>query len=169
MADEKQSKDPNAKENEKYQAVAGMRSQVEADRANKLADQQENHYVEDADGNRAPATPDSEEQTGIFDNMPEPEYVGLEKQKLVDAGKLQQMQREEQFPPIPDDFFDPEAYAEERDIYTTISGTCFVAVNEGVVHEGRYIPGGVNELPEKVAKALVADKKAWQPVGQKPL
>lgn len=171
MAEQDKGKEQKkAKEQQKATPSLHAQPDDQSPRRNEGQEEDRSWFVEDSEGNRAQSTPEADRLPDHLTGMPEGhQYVGLTRAMEGDAVAEQQRQRAENYPVLPEHYFDPEAHAEEySDLHTTMRGTCFVTVNEEVVHDGYSILPGVQELPKDIAQALVDQKVAFEPAGQKP-
>lgn len=132
------------------------------------------NYVEDSDGNRAAATPDDDPAAGRNDGLPEgTDYVGLlETQVNPDPVEEQLRQQQENYPRLPEEYFDPTEHEPEEARVGAASTSRsskgrWLVVENDVLYEGEVIKAGVDEYPSDVADALLSRGDAFEPAGKK--
>lgn len=168
--EEKQGQGDRQGKNE-TKAQREQREQEEANAANPA----HRNYVEDDDGNRALATPKDSPLQGVYQGNPEgDEYVGLlaAQTNPIDPMEEAQKQQEQNYPRLPEEYFDPaEQEPEEARVGAASTSRSslgrWVVVEHECLHDGEAFMPGTQELPGDVADALIADGKAFEPAGKK--
>lgn len=157
-------------EQEKAQSASKALPDDQSPRRNEGQQEQgQNWFVKNDEGVAVQSTPEEDRLPEHMQGWPEGDkYVGLAQAKLQNPVEAQERQRAEAYPRMPQMYFDPEEHMEDRELYVSMAGTCFVTVDHELVHDGRAILSGYQELPKDIAQYLVSEGLAYEPAGQKP-
>jgi hypothetical protein len=170
---EKNQKDQHKNEEKEQSKKANTEAQAEE---NEHVGYVEEEKPKDEDNKvRAVASdPDGVNAMPGLDGMPEGDnYVGvLEHMVNPDPADEVAAQQRENYPRIPEEYFDPQE-VEPEEIRAGHSATSrsvvgrVVVIEEDCIHDGEVYKAGVQDISAEAADALMGEGLAWEPAGKK--